>query len=257
MARNPRYGFTLVELLVVILIIALLIAILLPALKQARSAARSAECLSNLHQIATLVNAFSVDSNGVVPQGQSFSSSGPLFWFDFFNGPEYTLLHKKTFHCPNVKSGNYGAAWNDKTGVSHQSTLPGEFLRYLGGNEYLGKQVNRFYGIKPAQLRPPSKYAEIMDTASESHTDYSRSGGALASSNPDGFGFFVSYKIWWGAVSNGIWMAHPRVANALFTDGHAAACAAKVLGGVENYNPTAGDSHGITSYWDHHGQLHR
>jgi prepilin-type N-terminal cleavage/methylation domain-containing protein/prepilin-type processing-associated H-X9-DG protein len=52
MARTRRFGFTLVELLVVIGIIAILIAILLPALQKARSAAKTAACLSNARQLA-------------------------------------------------------------------------------------------------------------------------------------------------------------------------------------------------------------
>jgi len=50
--KDPRRGFTLVELLVVITIIGILIALLLPAVQAAREAARRAQCSNNLKQVA-------------------------------------------------------------------------------------------------------------------------------------------------------------------------------------------------------------
>jgi prepilin-type N-terminal cleavage/methylation domain-containing protein len=68
-------GFTLVELLVVIGIIAVLISLLLPALNKAREAARRAACLSNLHQIHTMLVIYGTLSKDQVPLGYSGSSA--------------------------------------------------------------------------------------------------------------------------------------------------------------------------------------
>jgi len=66
-----RLGFTLVELLVVIGIIAVLISVLLPSLSKAREAAKRTQCLSNLRQIAVLLNMYANNNNGQVPLGTS------------------------------------------------------------------------------------------------------------------------------------------------------------------------------------------
>jgi prepilin-type N-terminal cleavage/methylation domain-containing protein len=64
--RNNRFGFTLVELLVVISIIATLLAILIPSLQKAREQAKKAICRANLHSIGTALLAYEV-ANGRAP----------------------------------------------------------------------------------------------------------------------------------------------------------------------------------------------
>jgi len=71
-------GFTLIELLVVISIIALLIALIIPSLRSAREQGHRAVCLSNLKQLTLAWIAYTVENDGKIVLGSSFTTwSGP------------------------------------------------------------------------------------------------------------------------------------------------------------------------------------
>ena len=67
--RRQRSAFTLVELLVVIGIIAILISRLIPTLSRARESAQRTQCLSNLRQMAVMLNMYANAYQQQVPVG--------------------------------------------------------------------------------------------------------------------------------------------------------------------------------------------
>lgn len=65
MKRQRRFGFTLVELLVVITIIGMLMALLLPAVQAARESGRRTTCMNNQHQVALGMAQFEEAAHGL------------------------------------------------------------------------------------------------------------------------------------------------------------------------------------------------
>jgi prepilin-type N-terminal cleavage/methylation domain-containing protein/prepilin-type processing-associated H-X9-DG protein len=77
MFASNRRGFTLIELLVVIAVIAILAAILFPVFSRVREKARQTSCSSNLRQIGTAFQMYTVDYDDRLPDRRDLKASLP------------------------------------------------------------------------------------------------------------------------------------------------------------------------------------
>lgn len=179
---RPKPGFTLIELLVVISIIALLIGILLPALSAARKSARSMQCLSNLRQCGTAVNAYSVDWKNYVPASYFRSTT---------DGNEFTdwglLINAYLVNSGDNTYADAGAAENNTEALlCPDAQVQGGRLHY-GSNALVmpvfttvnpGSGSLRWYQLDKA--RRATEVMFIADAAQQINSNPDFSGNSLA-----------------------------------------------------------------------------
>src|SRR4026209_158110 len=72
---KSRFGFTLVDMLVVMASIGVVVALFVPAVQSAREAARRSQCTNNMKQIVLGCHNFH-DTHGTVPHIVSYSATG-------------------------------------------------------------------------------------------------------------------------------------------------------------------------------------
>ncbi|HEY3392811.1 MAG TPA: DUF1559 domain-containing protein, partial [Lacipirellulaceae bacterium] len=86
--QNRRFGFTLVELLVVITIIGMLVALLLPAVQAVRENARQTQCTNNMKNVALATVAHET-AKGEFPGYSQFIKRAKNVWAHIdYNGNE-------------------------------------------------------------------------------------------------------------------------------------------------------------------------
>jgi prepilin-type N-terminal cleavage/methylation domain-containing protein/prepilin-type processing-associated H-X9-DG protein len=192
--KMKRFGFTLVELLVVIVIIAILASMLLPALSAAKAQAKSSNCLSNLKQLG-LASTFYRDDYGeyfYCAYRNSIDTVTPdkLSWTTMLIYAGY-INSTGVIHCPSMESPNL--YW-DTYGATYRGSSPYTVNLARWIVKYSPSEIS--LGLDSAYLNSGLPIKNIGAVYMQ-----------FASTN-SGYGY--------------TYLVHQRQANIVFLDGHAA-----------------------------------
>jgi prepilin-type N-terminal cleavage/methylation domain-containing protein/prepilin-type processing-associated H-X9-DG protein len=104
MKRSPhRFGFSLIELLIVVGLIAVLISLLLPVFAKVRAAAQSTACLSNVRQMSTAWTVYTSESRGRLIDYVAYSDNPGLAWEGYWPGILWTNgVRNSVLMCPRT-----------------------------------------------------------------------------------------------------------------------------------------------------------
>ena len=179
MVGRGRYGFTLVELLVVMTVVSTLIGLLFPAVQAAREAARRISCASNVKQITLALHHYA-DARRVLPPGAVLERGRP----------DYDIRH-------NTENGPQGTSWMlSILPYIEQNVLfdQWDFGKNLEGNHQVGStDIAMFYcPSRRDGLRDRDEEMMFLDWAGGG-TDY---GGCLGRCN--GFSNACNIDQWCG-----------------------------------------------------------
>jgi len=135
---KSQKGFTLIELMIVIAIIAILAAILIPNFLHARAQAQTSGCEANEKQIATALEEYAVDNNGLYGPGGTVTST--LLGTQYLSVTPTDPVNKSNYSVTTA-TGSYGSYQISDTG-GHDTTTTGNLAGNPGGQSIIYDQAS-------------------------------------------------------------------------------------------------------------------
>jgi len=175
--KGSRYGFTLLELLVVLAIIGILVALLLPTLSQAKARAQRIQCVSNVRQLGIGLHTFLANEKGypveLAGTNDGYSEYDRTWVAQLqrerlaISQPMTNYYQKGVWSCPSAQWSAFTLEHFPPTSYGYNSqgiVYPGNPSNNLGLQGHYDANSRLYTPITEAEVAVPSDMMAIGDS---------------------------------------------------------------------------------------------